>query len=97
MSWRAGPEERGGGPETSGKMDVESVMIEAEPITVTLNGKDRLVPRGLSVTGLLEALDLNPALVVVERNREILDRARYPGVKVEAGDVFELVHFVGGG
>jgi len=33
----------------------------------------------------------------VERNREILDRSRYGDVTVEAGDVLELVHFVGGG
>jgi sulfur carrier protein len=35
--------------------------------------------------------------VVVERNREILSRERYGEVEVEAGDVLELVHFVGGG
>jgi thiamine biosynthesis protein ThiS len=72
-------------------------MTDPEAIPVTLNGKDRLVPAGITVKGLLEALELNPALVVVERNREILDRGRYSAVGVEAGDVFELVHFVGGG
>jgi len=46
---------------------------------------------------LLRSLDLNPGLVVVERNREILDRDRYGEVEVEAGDRLELVHFVGGG
>ena len=72
-------------------------MTDPKPISVTLNGKDRLVPAGLDVVGLLEELGLNPALVVVEKNREILERARYSTVGVEAGDVFELVHFVGGG
>lgn len=72
-------------------------MTDSEPIRVTLNGKNRGVPAGLTVTGLLEALELNPALVVVERNREILDRSRYSDVRVEEGDEFELVHFVGGG
>ena len=47
--------------------------------------------------GLLEHLELNPTLVVVELNREILDRNRYDEVAVAAGDVLELVHFVGGG
>lgn len=69
----------------------------AERITVTLNGDDREVPAGQSVRELLESLDLRPELVVVERNREILDRHRYDEVRVEAGDVLELVHFVGGG
>ena len=36
-------------------------------------------------------------MVVVERNGDILRRERYPEVEVEAGDVLELVHFVGGG
>ena len=62
-----------------------------------LNGKDREVAAGRSVRDLLESLDLVPALVVVERNREILPRDRYGDVTVEEGDTLELVHFVGGG
>ena len=64
---------------------------------VRINGDERTVPEGLSVSGLLEWLDLNPALVVVERNREILDRGEYGKTQVAEGDVLELVHFVGGG
>jgi thiamine biosynthesis protein ThiS len=66
-------------------------------ITVRLNGRDQQVAAGLNVQQLLVSLDLRPELVVVERNREILTRDRYPSVAVEAGDVLELVHFVGGG
>ena len=66
-------------------------------IEVRLNGADREIPLGLSVAGLLEWLDLNPALVVVEKNREILERDRYGETSVEERDVLELVHFVGGG
>ena len=66
-------------------------------IEVTVNGDVREVEPGLSVTQLLERLGLQPRLVVVEHNREILDRARYDGTPVQAGDSLELVHFVGGG
>ncbi|MFP4623232.1 MAG: sulfur carrier protein ThiS [Gemmatimonadota bacterium] len=66
-------------------------------ITVTVNGNEREVPAGLTVKAFLESLELHPGLVVVERNREILDRDRYDAVEVEGGDVLELVHFVGGG
>jgi thiamine biosynthesis protein ThiS len=66
-------------------------------IRVHLNGEDREVPAGLTVRGLLESLELEPRLVVVERNREILSRARYDEVQVREGDTLELVHFVGGG
>lgn len=72
-------------------------MADTEGIPVTLNGKKRSVDPGLTVEGLLEGLGLNPALVVVERNRQILDRSRYSEVEVSPGDVLELVHFVGGG
>ena len=66
-------------------------------IEVRINGKDREIPQGLSVSGLLQWLDLNPALVVVELNREILDRGRYEEIVVGEKDSLELVHFVGGG
>lgn len=69
----------------------------AEQIRVRLNGKDREVPEGLTVTGLLRHLELNPALVVVELNREILERDRHDDTPVRSGDTLELVHFVGGG
>lgn len=52
---------------------------------------------GLSVTGLLQSFDLDPLLVVVELNREILDRERFPATEIREGDQVELVHFVGGG
>ena len=68
-----------------------------EHIRVHLNGEDRDVPAGLTVRGLLESLALEPRLVVVERNREILSRTRYDEVQVREGDTLELVHFVGGG
>lgn len=72
-------------------------MTEGTGIRVHVNGKDREVPSGSSVLGLLEWLDLNPALVVVELNREILERERYGETPVGPGDTLELVHFVGGG
>ena len=66
-------------------------------IRVQLNGKEADVPGGLTVRGLLETLELEPGLVVVERNREILSRTRYDEISVREGDTLELVHFVGGG
>ena len=68
-----------------------------ELIEVQLNGQIREVPGELSVRRLLEHLELRPELIVVERNRQILDRALYDQVTVTPGDEIELVHFVGGG
>ncbi len=72
-------------------------MSEADTIQIKVNGEVRQARAGHSVTSFLESLDLHPGLVVVERNREILDREAYDQVAVEDGDTLELVHFVGGG
>ncbi len=66
-------------------------------IALEVNGKTREVPEGTTVTELLARFDLTPAMVVVERNREILRRPDYDGTVLADGDRLELVHFVGGG
>lgn len=66
-------------------------------IELQVNGESREVPEGTTAAGLLEQLNLLPALVVVERNREILSREALASTRLEAGDQLELVHFVGGG
>lgn len=71
--------------------------MSGETIRVTVNGEERDVRAGLTVASFLESLDLHPGLVVVEQNREILERSRYGEVEVRDGDTLELVHFVGGG
>jgi sulfur carrier protein len=62
-----------------------------------LNGKERELDAGHTLTSLLESLDLHPGMIVVELNRDIVDRDRYGEVGVSDGDTIELVHFVGGG
>lgn len=64
---------------------------------VTVNGEAREIAPGTTVSGLLENLGLHPRLIVVEHNREILDRTSFDATEVRAGDNIELVHFVGGG
>ena len=64
---------------------------------VLLNGKKRDVPEGLTVRGLVEHLGLVEGPVAVEVNREVVPRAEHATHPVHAGDVIEVVHFVGGG
>jgi thiazole synthase len=66
-------------------------------VTVTLNGKPRQVPDGLSLHELLERLNVQPSRVVVEHNREIRRKEDFKSTRVRAGDELELVYFVGGG
>lgn len=72
-------------------------MSRSTTVTVRLNGKDREIEAGHSVRSLIESLELNPLLVVVELNKEILARDSYGEREVLDGDTLELVHFVGGG
>lgn len=64
---------------------------------LTVNGEPRDVPDGLSVRGLIEHLGLTEGPVAVEKNREVVPRAEHDATPVAAGDVIEIVHFVGGG
>jgi thiamine biosynthesis protein ThiS len=66
-------------------------------MTVTINGEPREIPEGLTVAALLDHLGLAAGRVAVERNRDILPRDRWPSTEVAPGDVYEIVHFVGGG
>ena len=72
-------------------------MNEGHTIHVRLNGKNREIGSGLSVKELIKSLDLNPQLIVVELNREIISKDSLSEIQVLDGDQLELVHFVGGG
>jgi sulfur carrier protein len=72
-------------------------MKTTDMVRVQVNGKPREVTNGQTVRELLESLDLKPGMVVVELNREILERDRYEEFTIGEGDTIELVHFVGGG
>ena len=72
-------------------------MSATKTVAVRLNGRDRNIDIGHTVLTLLAELDLQPGMVVVELNREILERERYADTEVHDGDSLELVHFVGGG
>lgn len=62
-----------------------------------MNGAPKACPEGTTVEDLLRLLDLPAARVAVERNRRIVKRDERAGLRVEAGDVYEIVAFVGGG
>ena len=66
-------------------------------LSITLNGEQRDVPGPLMLSGLLAHLELTPETVVVEHNRRIVRRGELAAHPVRAGDVVEIVHFVGGG
>jgi len=64
---------------------------------IVLNGEEREVADGLTVAGLLDTLDVPRRYVAVERNREIVPRARHADTVLDDGDRIEIVTMVGGG
>jgi sulfur carrier protein len=66
-------------------------------LTIAVNGENRAAKPGATVTDLLRELGLDSGRVAIERNLEILPRPKWAETKVEAGDRYEIVQFVGGG
>ena len=72
-------------------------MTVDHTIQVRINGEHRRVAEGVSIAELVSELGLDPLRVAVERNLEVVPRSTLGDVKVEDGDDFEIVRFVGGG
>ncbi|MBI3324365.1 MAG: sulfur carrier protein ThiS [Candidatus Omnitrophica bacterium] len=64
---------------------------------LVVNGKRMQVSDGLTASGLLQQLGVQPERVVVEVNVTVLKRDRLASTVLNAGDQVEIVHFVGGG
>lgn len=66
-------------------------------IAIIVNGENKETRSGATVTDLLAALGLDSGRVAIERNLEILPRPAWAETRVESGDRYEIVQFVGGG
>ena len=66
-------------------------------IQVLLNGQPESLQPDLSVLALLEARGLVGKRLAVERNGEIVPKARHAEVTLADGDRLEIVVAVGGG
>lgn len=64
--------------------------------TITLNGEPRQTTAA-TIADLVRELELEPAKVAVECNREIAPRSTLEQASLNDGDLLEIVHFVGGG
>ncbi len=66
-------------------------------VQVRVNGEPKEVSETTTVAQLLHALRMNPSLVAVELNQEVVRRARHPETRLSEGDRVGIVTFVGGG
>lgn len=80
-----------------GHVDSPARARQRGGVSVIINGEPHDIPPGLTLAGLVAHLGLSDGPVAIERNREVVPRAAHGTVTVEAGDVLEIVHFVGGG
>ncbi len=74
-----------------------SELSDPRAIAVTVNGALRMLREGTTVAALVAELGLGGQRVAVERNREVVPRARHAETVIAAGDQLEVVTFVGGG
>jgi sulfur carrier protein len=66
-------------------------------IQIRLNGDLHGCRAGLNLTAFLVELGLNPRLVAVEYNGEILARSQWDSTIIQGDDGLEIVTIVGGG
>lgn len=68
-----------------------------DPITLSVNGELQSCIPHTRLPDLLEQLGMNPRLVAVEYNGEILHRQFWADTCIQEGDRLEVVTIVGGG
>lgn len=71
--------------------------MSAELIAISVNGQSREVARGTTVAALVAELKLPSKFLAVERNRDVVPRARHAETVLADGDQLEVVTLVGGG
>lgn len=64
---------------------------------ITVNGKPREIDREMPLPDFLLAHDINPRLVAVAINGDVIPKDQYASAVVHAGDALEVVRMVGGG
>jgi thiamine biosynthesis protein ThiS len=66
-------------------------------IRLIVNGKQRDVEQPESLLALLEHIGVDPRIVAVERNGDIVKRNLFSETPIAEGDQLEIVRMVGGG
>lgn len=75
-------------------MDFKTLVNQIE---IQVNGESVQCSSQIKLPDLLRQMDLNPRLVAVEYNGEILHRQFWDTTEIQAGDRLEVVTIVGGG
>ena len=66
-------------------------------MTIQLNGEPFDVRGPVTISALLDLLEIDARRVAVEHNLRVVKRNAYPSTTVHERDQIEIVNFVGGG
>ncbi len=66
-------------------------------MNIYVNGQPREIPAEFTVADLLAQMELQPRLVAVEVNLDVVPRAQHGQHILQDGDRLEIVTLVGGG
>lgn len=66
-------------------------------MTVFLNGDERELPSGSSVSDLVDLLEIRGKRIAIELNGEIVSRKNFDLTILSPMDRIEIVHAIGGG
>ncbi len=72
-------------------------MASDAMISVQVNGEQQTCHSESYLPNLLTQLNLNPRLIAIEYNGEILHRQFWDATQMQEGDCLEVVTIVGGG
>ena len=64
---------------------------------LTLNGKQEVLEKPLSLDALVAAKGLCPDRIVMEHNFSIISKEDWPKITLKDKDMIEIISFVGGG
>ena len=66
-------------------------------ILVTINGEENELPDATPLTEYVASLGVNPKMIAIAHNGEVLRRDEWDDVTLSDGDTLEIVRAVGGG
>jgi len=66
-------------------------------VIIQVNGERREVVEALSLSNLIDQLELSPQRIAIELNKEVVRRSNWNSIVLRENDRVEIVHFVGGG
>ena len=72
-------------------------MTREKEMRIILNGKEKEIEDNTTLKDLISCLELNVDTIVIELNREIIDKEKINNVCLKDKDDLEFITFLGGG